>query len=234
MTATLKTPPLFLFSILSLAILAPPAQCGEGKTSRKPDPALGGKVKSFVKSACYVLTFHDTPGKEKSLEKHKEKLKGYEKFAWKGLAKAFIKYFFGMPIPGAKSKRELQKKVDDLPVTYYFDLPRGYNPGKPWPLVIALHGGGAGSGDGSEAMGTFGRLLGNMTPRRRLELPARIPRRPGPDRRGGNPLPRGLEQNLRGRPFHGWLWILFRSDLLARPVRRLLELRGGNQRGLRL
>jgi len=68
---------------------------------------------------------------------------------------------FGRPLPG-RSRRTLREKVDGLEVTYYFDLPRGYTPRKPHPLCIALHGGGAGAGDGAEAMSSFGRIMGSM------------------------------------------------------------------------
>ncbi|MHC4779590.1 MAG: carboxylesterase family protein [Planctomycetota bacterium] len=130
--------------------------------SRKADPKLGGKAKDFVKNAAYFRVYSRMENKQKAAKRALDKLKGYEAYSWKGLPKAFVKYFFGAPIPGAKSKRTLLKQVDDLPVTYYFDLPRGYNPGKAWALCIALHGGGRGAGDGSEAMSTFGRVMGSM------------------------------------------------------------------------
>jgi poly(3-hydroxybutyrate) depolymerase len=151
--------------ILILALfLCPALEAGAGtaKKSRKPDPKLGAKAKELVKNAALWRAYHKVPAKAKTAERARSKLKELEGKAWKGLGKAFIKYFFGAPIPGAKSKRTLMEKVDGLDVTYYFDLPRGYNPGKAWALVIALHGGGRGSGDGTEAMSTFGRVMGSM------------------------------------------------------------------------
>jgi len=158
-------PAIRLAAAASLVLLfLPVARAGESEPgkARKPDPALGAKAKNFVKTAAIWRAYKQVPGKEAKVEKYRAKLEDYEKFAWKGLAKAFKKYFFGAPIPGSKSKRTLLKQVDGLPLTYYFDLPRGYNPGKAWALCIALHGGGRGSGDGSEAMSTFGRVMGSM------------------------------------------------------------------------
>ncbi|MHC4598967.1 MAG: carboxylesterase family protein [Planctomycetota bacterium] len=151
-----------LVALFALGLSALPALSGEKVKSRKADPKLGAKAKTFVKNVALYRAYRDVPAKAKKAKTALEKLKSLEGYAWKGLAKAFVKYFFGAPIPGAKSKRTLLKKVDDLPVTYYFDLPRGYNPGKAWALCIALHGGGAGSGDGSEAMSTFGRVMGRL------------------------------------------------------------------------
>lgn len=149
-------------ALLALLPLAASSAWGGEKASRKPDPSLGAKAKDFVKTATMARLFKRVPGKEDDAREAAEKLREFEKYAWKGLSAAFVKYFFGAPIPGAKARRTLLEKVDGLPVTYYFDLPRGYNPGKAWALCIALHGGGQGAGDGSEAMETFGRIMGQL------------------------------------------------------------------------
>jgi hypothetical protein len=71
-------------------------------------------------------------------------------------------HFFGAPPAGTKSRRTLAAQVDGLPVQYLLNLPGGYNPGKAWPLFIALHGGGAGAGDENEAMSTVGYAMASF------------------------------------------------------------------------
>ncbi len=146
-----------------LAFQAPaafPQSGGADPAPRKPDPPLGSKSAAFAKNVGMYLYYKSMPGSEDKALKALEELKALETCNWKGIAELLNKTFLGFRKSQGKYRNKLEEKVDGLSVEYLLDLPRGYNPRKAWPLAIALHGGGAGSGDAGEAMSTFGSLMG--------------------------------------------------------------------------
>jgi predicted esterase len=148
--------------LLTLMLMA--TALGESGSSspkpRKADPALGSKASTFAKNVFKYLAYKPYPQIAGKAQKALEAVAALENRNWKGIGKLLNKSWF-RPRAGKKKYRNvLTKKVDGLPVTYYLNLPGGYNPRRAWPLAIALHGGGAGAGDGTEAMGTFGTLMG--------------------------------------------------------------------------
>jgi pimeloyl-ACP methyl ester carboxylesterase len=115
--------------------------------------------KKFVSKAIKFLALKYQPDSEEKRKAILEELKAFEGFSWKGLRKAFrpptAKPF--LRPPKKKHGRTLQFPPSGLEsCTYIVKTPRGYSPGKAWPLAVLLHGGGKGQGHGSQIMGLLG------------------------------------------------------------------------------
>ena len=130
-----------------------------------PAPPLGSKAKKFASDILqlyHFLNFSRTAEQEavrdqaaKKLDKARKDLDGLEKYAWKGLAKALNNTF--VPMRKEEDGRlDLSVKIDNESCKFMVAKGKGYTPDRPSPLLIALHGGGLGSGDGGEAMTTMG------------------------------------------------------------------------------
>ncbi len=87
-----------------------------------------------------------------------EKLSGLDHPSRSDIAK-LAQHCFALAKDGPKiaNNKGEQKCTDpDYPGTYLLTLPAGAKQGKPTGVFISLHGGGKGSGSGSEIMGLFG------------------------------------------------------------------------------
>ncbi len=141
-----------IFFLAALLPCAGPANGAARKLSR-------AQQKKFVASALRYLRLRFRPDGKEQRADLLEELRPLEASSWKGLRKAFrppyAKPF--LRAAGKTGKQTLHFPPPGLAsCEYLIDLPRGYTPARPWPLVVLLHGGGKNQGNGSQIMSLMG------------------------------------------------------------------------------
>ncbi len=160
---TIVRTPVRFAALAAAGLLLSPGPGARADGPAKASPPLGSKAKAFARNIllCYYSKLHpESPDLAKQWDKSRKLLSGLEGYSWKGLGKALNDTFIGIR-PPEKGSGKLSVPIDGHPCKYLVKTPGGYAPGKPWPLMVALHGGGEGAGDGGEAMGTMGHM-GNL------------------------------------------------------------------------
>lgn len=145
-----------------VALVAAPARAQDAPPKAKPP--LGAKAKKYAAALIKIYHLRQYPELADKIEKAEKDLAGLDGHSWKGLSKALNDAFFPLRKPEEGKTwlgddKENGIKIDGHPCFYYIKVPKGYSPSKATPLLVALHGGGEGAGDGSEAMGTMGSHL---------------------------------------------------------------------------
>ncbi|MHC5021134.1 MAG: hypothetical protein ACYTGX_13680, partial [Planctomycetota bacterium] len=137
-------------------------------------PGLGSKAKKYAKTIMSIYHTRNQlqwikdeyPSETKAIAKFEEKiakyrsdLEGLENHNWKGLAKALNATPPKVPWrEKQKGKSELAVKIDGHPAEYLISG----GSAKMKPLMVALHGGGAGVGNPSNGMGIIGNRMKSL------------------------------------------------------------------------
>lgn len=124
----------------------------------KSKPLSKAQQRDFAKDLGFWLLMGDEPklADSERRAKHLADLKKLEGASWKGVRKTWNGWIPGTIPFDRKGRCELTYRYDPAVFTkneIYFAEAAGYQPGRPTPLVVALHGGGRGVGGGSQAMG---------------------------------------------------------------------------------
>jgi pimeloyl-ACP methyl ester carboxylesterase len=124
-------------------------------------PLSKTEMKKFADALGWWLLFGDEPATREG-DKRSKKLADLQKFEdrnWKGTRAKWNGWISGRIPFKRKGQTELawQYTKEQYPKNHivWADA-KGYRPGRPTPLVCALHGGGRGVGNGGQAMGGYG------------------------------------------------------------------------------
>ncbi|MCI0342767.1 MAG: hypothetical protein L0216_16775, partial [Planctomycetales bacterium] len=126
---------------------SPPAADGAGLPSAKSAPLPKAKQKEFAEALGWWLLMAEDPGlaSSKKRDEKLEKLKKLEACSWKGARAAFNGW---SPHPRGMPKQDMTHKLEYKfnPAVFTqnrscFGVPSRYQPGRPTPVVLALHGG---------------------------------------------------------------------------------------------
>lgn len=129
-----------------------------GRANAAERPLSRTELKKFAGSIVRYLSLKyagDADEKRAEIVKELEDFRGR---SWKGLRDALkppgARPFLRAGKTGVQNLRYPPAGLEEA--EFLIDLPRGYSPARPWPLVFLLHGGGMNEGSGGQIQGLMG------------------------------------------------------------------------------
>ena len=135
---------------------------GKGPTAVKSPVLSNGKAKEFAENLGLWLLYGEDPklATSKKRDARLEAMRKLEGSSWKGVRAAFDGWSTHPKGPPKHSgDGKLEYRFDPAVFTknvFCLGVPPRYVPGQPMPIVLALHGGGRGIGNGEQAFSGYG------------------------------------------------------------------------------